>query len=100
MYVRSLKRRRYRVQRRRSAADRRLGLIDTLAALIPDHRDPGRVPHTMADILRARISAIACGCPDADDLHDLRKDPAFKPACGRLPERGDDLASGMGLENS
>ncbi len=36
---------------------------------------------------------IACGYPDADDLDDLRTDPAFKLACGRLPERGGDLAS-------
>jgi hypothetical protein len=47
----------------------------------------------MSDILRARILAIACGYPDADVLGDLRKDPAFKLACGRLPESGDDLAS-------
>ena len=47
----------------------------------------------MSDILRTRILAIACGYPDADDLDDLRKDPAFKLACGRLPESGDDLAS-------
>jgi hypothetical protein len=76
-----------------AGADRRLGLIDALAALIPDHRHPGLITHTMADILRARILAIACGYPDADDLDDLRKDPAFKLACGRLPESGDDLAS-------
>jgi hypothetical protein len=76
-----------------AGADKRLGLIDTLAALIPDHRDPALITHTMSDILRARIFAIACGYPDADDLDDLRKDPAFKLACGRLPESGDDLAS-------
>jgi hypothetical protein len=76
-----------------AGADRRLGLIDTMAALIPDHRDPGLITHTMADILRARVFAIACGYPDADDLDDLRKDPAFKLACGRLPESGEDLAS-------
>jgi hypothetical protein len=75
------------------AADKRLGLVDTLAAIIPDHRDPTKITHTMSDILRARILAIACGYPDADDLDDLRKDPAFKLACGRLPESGDDLAS-------
>ena len=74
-------------------ADKRLGLIDTLAGLIPDHRDPAQITHTMADILRARVFAIACGYPDADDLDDLRRDPAFKLACGRLPESGDDLAS-------
>jgi hypothetical protein len=76
-----------------AGADKRLGLIDAMAAVIPDHRDPNQITHTLADILRARIFAIACGYPDADDLDDLRKDPAFKLACGRLPESGDDLAS-------
>jgi hypothetical protein len=76
-----------------AGADKRLGLVDTLAAIIPDHRDPAKITHTMSDILRARILAIACGYPDADDLDDLRKDPAFKLACGRLPQSGDDLAS-------
>jgi hypothetical protein len=76
-----------------SAADARLGLIDMLASLIPDHRDPSLISHTMADILRPRVFAIACGYPDANDLDDLRKDPAFKLACGRLPESGDDLVS-------
>jgi hypothetical protein len=76
-----------------AGADKQLGLVDTLAAIIPDHRDPTQITHTMSDILRARIFAIACGYPDADDLDDLRKDPAFKLACGRLPQSGDDLAS-------
>jgi len=76
-----------------AGADKRLGLIDTLAALIPDYRDPLQITHTLADILRARVFAIACGYPDADDLDDLRQDPAFKLACGRLPESGSDLAS-------
>ena len=76
-----------------AGADKRLGLIDTMAAIIPDHRDPNQITHTLADILRARIFAIACGYPDADDLDDLRQDPAFKLACGRLPASGDDLAS-------
>jgi hypothetical protein len=76
-----------------AGADRRLNLIDTLAAIIPDHRDPAQITHSMADILRGRVLAIACGYPDADDLDDLRRDPAFKLACGRLPESGDDLHS-------
>ena len=76
-----------------AGADKRLGLIDRLAALIPDHRDPNLITHTMADILRPRVFAIACGYPDANDLALLRQDPAFKLACGRLPETGDDLTS-------
>jgi hypothetical protein len=76
-----------------AAADKRLGRIDTLAGLIPDQRDPAQITHSMADILRGRIFAIACGYPDGNDLDDLRHDPAFKMACGRLPESGGDLAS-------
>jgi hypothetical protein len=76
-----------------AGADRRLGLIDTLAALIPDHRAPLRITHSMPDILRARVLAIGCGYPDANDLDHLRRDPAFKLACGRLPESDGDLAS-------
>jgi len=32
--------------------------------------------------------AICCGYEDADDLDHLRSDPAFKLACGRLPDSG------------
>lgn len=76
-----------------AAAERRLQLTDRLAAAIPDPRDPERVTHAMADILRARIFAIACGYEDANDLDRLRTDPAFKLACGRLPDSGLDLCS-------
>ena len=61
-----------------AAADRRLGLIEALAGLIPDARDPAQITHSMADILRGRVFAIACGYPDGNDLDDLRHDPAFK----------------------
>src|SRR5712664_1591070 len=74
-------------------ADRRLGIAERLARAIPDGRDPDRVTHQLPDILRARIFAIACGYEDADDLDRLRFDPAFKLACGRLPDTGRDLCS-------
>ena len=44
-------------------------------------------------MIRARLFAIACGYEDCDDLDSLRVDPAFKLACGRLPESGRDLMS-------
>jgi hypothetical protein len=46
-----------------AGADKRLGLIDTLAEIIPDHRNPALITHSMADILRARVFAIAGACP-------------------------------------
>jgi hypothetical protein len=74
-------------------AERRMGIADRLAAEIADRRDPRRVVHTLSDILRARILAIACGYEDADDLDHLRSDPALKLACGHLPDSGRDLCS-------
>jgi len=76
-----------------SMAERRLGIADRLARAFPDRRDPSRITHTLADMIRARAFAIACGYEDADDLDRLRGDPAFKLACGRLPDSGKDLCS-------
>jgi len=58
-----------------AAAERRLGIVDKLATLIADPRDPNLVTHSLADILRARILAIACGYEDGNDLDHLRGDP-------------------------
>ena len=76
-----------------SQADRRIGIVDRIARLIGDPRDPALVTHSVASILRARVLAIACGYEDANDLDRLRGDPGFKLACGRLPDSGGDLCS-------
>jgi hypothetical protein len=76
-----------------AAVERDLGIVDMLARLINDPRNPAYVTHSVSDILRARILAIAAGYEDGDDLDFLRMDPGFKLACGRLPETGDDLCS-------
>ena len=71
----------------------RLGLADMIARPLPDDRDPVRVQHSYADMVLARMMAIAAGYEDCDDLDRLRTDPAFKLACGRRPETGHDLMS-------
>src|SRR5450631_4867825 len=68
-------------------------LAARLARVFPDRRDPTRIVHSLADMFRARMFAICCGYEDADDLDHLRCDPAFKLACGRLPDTGRDLCS-------
>ena len=73
--------------------EKSVGIADRLALLITDPRNPLLVTHSVADILRARMLAIACGYEDADDLDHLRTDPGFKLACGRLPDSGSDLCS-------
>ena len=51
-----------------AAAERRMGIAQRLASLIADPRSPLLITHSVADILRARMLAIACGYEDADDL--------------------------------
>ena len=74
-------------------AERCRKVANTLAAHIADRRDPLRITHTVADVLRARMLAIGCGYPDGNDFDWLRRDAAFKLACGRLPDTGRDLCS-------
>ena len=71
----------------------RLGLAARLAAGMNDGRDPDRVTHTAADIIRFRMLGIVAGYEDGNDCNTLRTDPVFKLAAGRLPESGDRLCS-------
>ncbi len=73
--------------------ERQLGLAERLARCIEDPRSPGRVHHTVAEMIRFRVLLIAAGYPDANDCDALRRDPAFKMALGRPPESGADLCS-------
>lgn len=75
------------------AADRRLGLIDALATCLDDRREPGKVVHSLRELLGQRIFAIACGYPDANDAARLAEDPILKLLLDRDPIRGIALAS-------
>ena len=67
----------------------RLRVAERLAACIADDRQPDRVRHSLADIIRFRMLMIACGYEDGIDADSLRSDPAFKMALGRLPSATD-----------
>jgi hypothetical protein len=73
--------------------ERKLGIADRLAACLADRRDPARIDHTIAEMMRFRMLAIAAGYADADDCDSLRRDPMFKLAIGRGPWSGDPLCS-------
>src|SRR5690349_6440624 len=76
-----------------SAVEQRLKIAERLAACLEDPRDPDRVRHELADMIRYRALLIAAGYPDGNDCDALRCDPAIKMAVGRLPESGADLCS-------
>ena len=74
-------------------AERELGLAERLAACIKDRRDAAKLDHTLVEMLRTRMFAIAAGYEDARDCDALRHDPVFKMAVGRAPESGAALCS-------
>ncbi len=75
------------------AVDAQIGLTDRLAAALTDPREPGKVRHTLADLLRQRIFGICCGYGDTNDTARLNTDPMHKLLLDRDPIDGDDLAS-------
>jgi hypothetical protein len=75
------------------AADRRLGLIDTLSACLPDGRQEGKLTHSLTDLVAQRAYGIACGYADCNDAARLADDPIHKALLGRDPIQGDALAS-------
>lgn len=74
-------------------AERKLGLAGRLASCLRDKRDPDLIEHSIEEMLKLRIFAIAAGYEDADDCDTLRYDPIFKMAVGRLPKSGGPLCS-------
>ena len=75
------------------AAERQYEVIEGFAQCLVDSRQPGKVRHTLEDLLGQRIFGIACGHPDANDADRLADDPIHKLLLGRDPIAGDALAS-------
>jgi len=74
-------------------ADRRLGLIDALDAVIPDPRNQQLIIHQQATMLRQRIFAIALGYEDGNDHQQLRDDPLMQLVTERGIDAKQPLAS-------
>ena len=75
------------------ACDERLRLTERLAGCFRDERQPGKVMHTLHDLIRQRVFAIACGYADCNDAARLADDPIHKLLVGRDPVAGAALAS-------
>jgi hypothetical protein len=75
------------------AAERRYGLIDDFARCLVDDRQPGKLRHTLDDLLAQRIFGLACGHADGNDASRLADDPIHKLLLGRDPVVGASLGS-------
>ena len=75
------------------AAERVYGLVKAFALCLADRRAPGKIRHTLADLIGQRVFGIACGHPDGNDADHLADDPIHKLLLGRDPVSGAPLAS-------
>ena len=57
------------------AVDDKLGLTRRLAAYLADPREPGKVRHSLCDMLPQRIFGICCGYGDTNDVARIGRDP-------------------------
>ncbi|MGH7635922.1 MAG: transposase, partial [Gemmatimonadaceae bacterium] len=57
--------------------ERRTGILAQFAACFRDARDPARVTHSVAALVRQRVYALALGYEDLNDHDQLRHDPLF-----------------------
>lgn len=64
-------------------AENRLGLLQRVAALLPDKRCKSKSQHSLEQMLRQRVFAIALGYEDCNDHDYLRHDIAFQTAIDR-----------------
>ncbi|MDL2279113.1 IS1380 family transposase [Desulfovibrio sp. OttesenSCG-928-G11] len=65
------------------AADEMLGLLSRAARCFTDSRRKASCAHSVENLLRQRVYAIALGYEDLNDHDELRYDPALQTAVGR-----------------
>ena len=75
------------------ACDQKLKLSTTLASCLSDDRQQSKVTHSVEELFRQRLFAIACGYADGNDAARLAGDPVMKLLAGRDPLAGGSLAS-------
>ncbi len=66
------------------------GLLARLAACFTDHRDPELVEHTVEELIKQRVFALALGYEDLNDHDTLRTDPLLAVLVGKQDPTGQD----------
>jgi hypothetical protein len=72
-------------------AEEKEGICGRIARCIPEWRDPHKITHSLYQLVSQRVYQIIGGYEDGNDSNQLRHDPIYKVACGRIPRRGEDL---------
>jgi hypothetical protein len=72
--------------------DRRRRVVERFADCFEDHRDPDRVEHSVEELLRQRLYALALGYEDLNDHEELRADPLLAAVVGKADPDGSERA--------
>lgn len=72
-------------------AEEQLKICEGLADCLEDNREPGKVKHSLHQLISQRVYQIASGYEDSNDSNYLRDDPIFKIACDKVPLPGEEL---------
>ncbi|HSA81514.1 MAG TPA: IS1380 family transposase [Geminicoccaceae bacterium] len=75
------------------AVDDRLRLTEAVAQCLTDRRQPGKVAHSVLDLVRQRVFGLAAGYLDGNDAARLADDPLHKLVLDREPLTGSALGS-------
>jgi hypothetical protein len=67
--------------------EKRTKIVERFAACFGDHRGPGRIEHTVKELVGQRVYALALGYEDLNDHDELRQDPLLAV----LAEKADPL---------
>ena len=65
--------------------DDQIGFTDRFVAALADPRDPTKIDHPFAEMVRQRIYGILAGYEDCNDHDTLRSDPVFKNRASLSP---------------
>ncbi len=57
------------------AVEKRTAIIERFAGCFTDHREPGRVEHTVKELVAQRVYGLVLGYEDLNDHDELRRDP-------------------------
>ena len=68
--------------------DEALGLSQRTADCFVDHREAELVEHTVGDLLRQRVFALALGYEDLNDHDELSRDPLLAAVVGKVEPTG------------
>jgi len=68
--------------------DRRRRIVERFAGCFEDAREPGQVEHTVEELLRQRLFALALGYEDLNDHDELRADALLAAVVGKTDPTG------------